>query len=106
MMEEPVQPPPMKIFIAAAIIPEAEVFLVHHGCIVEARIEGEGFRTTVTLPAGTTRERIAKVASERWCVTLPDGAAFRQIYDPGRGTSALALHITTEEGTDEPAATE
>lgn len=83
--------PPIRIFIAAALIPEAEAFIVHHQCIVECHLEGAEFRTTVTLPPGTVRTRKEVTASERWRVTLPDGTILYQVYDPGTGTSALFI---------------
>jgi hypothetical protein len=89
-MEE--EKPPIRIFIAAALIPEAEAFLVHHQCTVECHLENDGFRTTVTLPHGSVRKRCGMVvASERYSVDLPDGTQLREVYDPGKGTSALFI---------------
>jgi hypothetical protein len=88
-MEE--EKPPIRIFIAASLIPEAEAFLVHHQCIVECHLENSEFRTTVTLPHGSVRTRKEVAASERWRITLPDGTTLYQVYDPGRGTSALLI---------------
>jgi hypothetical protein len=87
--KEPTEPS-LHITIAAALFPDAAAFLRAHGCIIAVGERDGGIKTTVTLPAGSTRKLMhGRAASERHEITLPDKVVIVQVYDSGTGHSAL-----------------
>lgn len=95
-MEE-IEGPSLRIVIPGLLLPDAAAFLHGHGCGIDTRLcDDESALTMVTLPPDSRRRLIMRTASERHRLTLPDGIAIVQIYDPGTGKSALLITAPQE----------
>ena len=100
--------PPTRLVIPGLLFPDAAAFLRAHSCTVKVN-EGTGngidTSTVVTLPVGTQREQIARIATVRYRITfpVPDSTIIYESYNPGN--KASLLYIPAQEGNDTGAAT-
>src|SRR5713226_7138278 len=98
--------PPTRLVIPGLLFPDAAAFLRAHSCTIkvnEGKGDGIATYTAVTLPVGTQREQIARIATVRYRITFPDSTIIYESYNPGN--KASLLYIPAQEGNDTGAAT-